>query len=306
MSSTVPKGQGEPHKSSKNSGSSSRSNQNRADLGSNRSEKSRGRSTSRDSEKNKAVKARDEKRRLAKYGAKDPNESKNQDSSKSTPATKQKNEEVISPTGFTPENKAINTGTCTFTNFLKLQLSPSQKFCDSFFEKGFCADLNGHDKDTSTEVSMDSQLSYPDNLNCLKTASKLEQNKLSENDPEFCDRKSESDFGDMTGNSKAFSKEKSLDSQLPAKLNQSNTPEIDLEFYHNVPSRSVILSSVTPIDSQYHKTKHFEKLDHKVCNRFCDSVTDYGDAISTETSLDSQLPAKPNQSNYPKIGSELS
>ena len=139
-SSAATNGLGVPQTSK--SGSSNRSNQNRTDLDTNQSDKGRGRRNSND-EKSRSAKERDESRRRAKY------EAKNSDPAKSTPSapSKRKNVEVISPTGLTPPaEKAKTSGTCTFNNFYRLKLSPSQRFCDRFFESGFCDNMIGHGK----------------------------------------------------------------------------------------------------------------------------------------------------------------
>ena len=65
---------------------------------------------------------------------------------------------TISPTGLTPPDKTKASGTCTFSNFIRLELSPSQKFCDRFFEHGFCDNLTGHGKAPSNDMSLDIQL----------------------------------------------------------------------------------------------------------------------------------------------------
>ena len=110
-SASATNGSGVPQ-TSKTSGSSSRSNQNRADLDSNHSDKGRGCRNS--DEKSRSSKARDESRRRAKYEA-----TKNPDQAKSTPSapSKRKNDKVISPTGFTPPEKAKASGTCTFNSY---------------------------------------------------------------------------------------------------------------------------------------------------------------------------------------------
>lgn len=123
-------------KNSKISGSERSKSNNRAGLeNANHSDKTpRRHSVSEYIEKSKGARNRDERR--SKEHAKKMAEAEN--AAKSTPSTitgKRKNE-VLSPTGLTPENKAKNTGTCTFSNFLRLKLSPSQLFCDKFFEFG--------------------------------------------------------------------------------------------------------------------------------------------------------------------------
>ena len=112
---------------------------------------------------------------------------------KSTPqAVKLKSNVVVSPTGLTSENKAANKGTGTFTHFYKLNLSPSQKFCNSFFKLGVCKNstlnsdpfenLTSYGKATS-KVSMDYQLiTKPDTSN-FKRGSEFFSNDLDKTIP---------------------------------------------------------------------------------------------------------------------------
>ena len=63
------------------------------------------------------------------------------EAAKATPrAEKRKNQDVVSPTGLTPELKT-NKGECTLENFdnLDLDLSPSKKFCGIVFKFGLCS-----------------------------------------------------------------------------------------------------------------------------------------------------------------------
>ena len=66
-------------------------------------------------------------------------------------AEKRKSQDVVSPTGLTPELKT-NKGECTIDNFDKLKLSPSRRFCVDVFKYGSCPnepkelDSNGFNK----------------------------------------------------------------------------------------------------------------------------------------------------------------
>ena len=72
--------------------------------------------------------SRDERRRMEKYKSKKEKavetvEAEKSAKEKSTPTGKRKCEEVISPTGHTPKNKATNKGTCIFDILSKSYLS---------------------------------------------------------------------------------------------------------------------------------------------------------------------------------------